>query len=207
MSREYEYHLKVKPWVDNIYVFTTGGSVGMAKPAEDYEIVETDEKIFNVVFPIKVDTTSIQASFNFLAYGNGGVGEYKVSDLFSEPIEPTVSSTNVIVNTPDKIMSVFLEFPKEIQEALGVNQWIQLVRLDRNRFKKTNSFDNRDLMARGVDPDPEAINWISAIALHKQEWAYTRPIDFAKYLDDYKINVHCFEASFMQPIKIDVKPH
>lgn len=193
-----DYHLKVRPWIDNVFVFTTINGkqtpFGMMQPAEDYETMtlsDTDIKMFNITLPSEQRPNSkTLASFNMLAYGIGGTGEYNLTNLLSEPINPesikaNVHMSNIVVNTPLQINAVLIEFPKVIQDLLNINKWLWLIRLDKKTFKENNKFDNHDLMARGVDPAVEAKTYVGQLLYTLPAWSSERPEDFTTYKHIY----------------------
>lgn len=199
------FHLKVRPWIDVVFTFTNDGvrvPFDVMRPADDYDNMTLDDndiKVFNITFP---KNTKL-ATFNMLAYGVGGTGEYNLNNLLSEPIKPGSNlMSNIVVNTPLQIKAVLIEFPKGIQDLLSINKWIYLTKLDKKTFKETNKFNNHDLMARGVDPDAEAQNYVTQLRYTLPAWAIDRPADFIKHINTFVINVHCFEGSVMKDIEI-----
>jgi hypothetical protein len=197
-------HLKVRPWIDAVFTFTLENGeqkpFDMMVPADDYETMTLEDgfKAFNITFP----KGTKYVSYNMLAYGLGGLGEYKIDELLSEPIGTKHTQSNIIVNTPTQICAVIIEFPKTVQELLGFNKWLYLVKLDKNQFKTNNKFNNHELMARGVDPEENAKTYVGQITYSLPEWARDRPDEFTRHINTFVINVHCFEGSVMKDMEL-----
>jgi hypothetical protein len=158
-----DFHIETKSYADRAFAYVGDRFISEMKKTDSAEGS-------NCVFNGSVPDTDGQIMVRILAYE--GTLELNVGKTLSVPL--TVNSSfednYVIVNDIDGSAEVCLvEFSSRFSRMTGVPREIELIRKAPGELKKEWKLNNKEMMARGIDPLSH--NFISGVKLNPSDEA------------------------------------